>query len=140
MYKYLNTILPELVKETTAFFFNQKTGSFSKGTYALLEMYCADKNCDCRRVFLNVVHEETKQFIVQIAFGWESKEFYAKWFGCDEDYSCLEDMAGWEILQAPLGKKSVEMFELLMSHLKNDKDFIAKTKRHYQAFKKIINK
>src|ERR1035437_577266 len=51
------------------------------GPYALLEAYCDEPGCDCRRVFLHVLRAETRTLEAVIAFGWESRRFYAAWMG-----------------------------------------------------------
>ena len=50
-------------------------------SYGLIESYCNEPDCDCRRVFLNVLSERQKKVLAVIAFGWESEKFYAKWMG-----------------------------------------------------------
>ena len=46
--------------------------------YSLLEMYCDEPGCDCRRVFLYVMSSLTEQVVAVIAYGWENPEFYTK--------------------------------------------------------------
>ena len=50
-------------------------------SYGLLESYCNDKDCDCRRVFLAVLSRKNEEIMAVIAFGWASKAYYAKWYG-----------------------------------------------------------
>lgn len=52
-----------------------------KGEYGLVELYCDDLDCDCRRVFIEVLSHERRESIATIAYGWEDEEFYAKWYG-----------------------------------------------------------
>ena len=50
-----------------------------RGEYGLFESYCDEPDCDCRRVFINVVQPGTKGLLATIGFGWEGKAFYRKW-------------------------------------------------------------
>jgi hypothetical protein len=54
----------------------------SKGTYVLVENYCIDKKCDCRKVMINVVQIDNKSKILgTIGFGWEDEKYYSEWIG-----------------------------------------------------------
>src|SRR3989344_510036 len=57
------------------------------GEYFLTESYCNDDNCDCRRVFINIVHNQ--EIVATIGYGWEDLPFYEKWLG---DKSLAKDM------------------------------------------------
>ncbi len=39
--------------------------------YALIELYCDESGCDCRRVMFNVLAEERKELVAVIAYGWK---------------------------------------------------------------------
>ena len=39
--------------------------------YGLLESYCADPSCDCRRVMLNVMAREQRRMVATISYGFE---------------------------------------------------------------------
>ena len=53
-----------------------------EGQYGFLEMFCNERGCDCRRVMFYVVsdYDERKHVKAVIAWGWESRHFYKKWF------------------------------------------------------------
>ena len=40
------------------------------GEYGLIEAYCNEPDCDCRRVFLNVCSWQRGERIAVIAYGW----------------------------------------------------------------------
>ena len=63
------------------------------GQYSLLEMYCDEPGCDCRRVFFYVVSSLKADAEAVIAYGWESSEFYARWMG-DVDPNVMEQLCG----------------------------------------------
>src|SRR5690348_16197330 len=54
----------------------KKTGRIPKGTYAFLEYYCVEPDCDCRRVTLLVVNEKMKQKAA-ISFGLDQQGAFA---------------------------------------------------------------
>jgi len=48
--------------------------------YWLLEYYCDEPACDCRRVFLDVVADGWhSRVFASIHYGWETLEFYRPW-------------------------------------------------------------
>jgi hypothetical protein len=49
--------------------------------YGLIEAYCSDKDCDCRRVFLNIASRKKEEIIAVVTYGWETEVFYQKWIG-----------------------------------------------------------
>jgi len=49
--------------------------------YGLLESYCDEEDCDCRRVFFNVAARKRDEIIAVVTYGWETEAFYRKWFG-----------------------------------------------------------
>jgi hypothetical protein len=54
--------------------------------YAYLEFYCEDLNCDCRRVFLQVIAKgQPGKIFASINYGWEKEAFYRKRMPWDPD-------------------------------------------------------
>jgi hypothetical protein len=47
------------------------------GEYGLVQNYCDDIKCDCRRVIILVY--KGKDVFATIGYGWEEYEFYRKW-------------------------------------------------------------
>jgi hypothetical protein len=62
------------------------------GTYAMVETYCTDPGCDCRKAMIPV-HLDHRH-VSTINFGWESPEFYARWYGGTLDDRTLAEMQG----------------------------------------------
>lgn len=62
------------------------------GAYAMVETYCTDLGCDCRKTII-LVHWEHRH-VSTIHFGWESPEFYARWYGAPLDDRTLAEMQG----------------------------------------------
>ncbi|PJA55177.1 hypothetical protein CO165_04950, partial [Candidatus Roizmanbacteria bacterium CG_4_9_14_3_um_filter_33_18] len=80
---YFLEYFPELFeRETRKVTLSEEMFGLPAGLYFLLESYCADKNCDCRKVMINVVLEDNIPNVSDtIGFGWEDEKFYSKWVG-----------------------------------------------------------
>ena len=104
------------------------------GEYFMIESYCNDKPCDCRRVFINILHK--KDILATIGYGWEDLKFYKNWIHDDD---LAEDVKG-PILE--LGgictKYSNDLLTLFKEVMLNDKVFIERLKRHYKMFKQSL--
>jgi len=110
-----------------------------RGYYGLLEMYCDDINCDCRRVFLEVYDWERQKSVAFIAYGWESVEFYRKWFRGD-DPEIIRDLQGPILNDAsPQSKYAPAFLKLVKDVVLSDPAYIARLKRHYQMFKEKVD-
>jgi len=110
-----------------------------KGSYGLIEMYCDDVNCDCRRVFLEVYDWERRKSMAFIAYGWESREFYRKWLRMDNP-TMIREMQG-PILNdgSPQSKYAPAFLKLVTEVVLSDPAYIERLKRHYQIFKEKVD-
>ncbi len=106
-----------------------------RGEYFFVESYCNDPDCDCRRVFLNVVHNN--DIIATIGFGWESLEYYREWM--DKEHA--KDLKG-PVLQTEgtNTKYAKEALNLIKDILLDDDIYIKRLKNHYEMFKEHIKK
>ena len=110
-----------------------------KGNYILLESYCDEVGCDCRRVFFNIFSERRMEFVAVIAYGWENPEFYAKWFG-DDDPLFIKELKGPSLnLASPQSELAPILLDKIMYVLK-DEYYIERIKKHYRMFKDLIEK
>ena len=92
--------------------------------YGLIESYCQEQDCDCRRVILTVVSKHRNKVEATISFGFDP----------------AGDMPGPFL--DPLnrqGKYADEVLDLVASLLRRDRDYVARLKRHYQIAKDIQN-
>jgi hypothetical protein len=62
------------------------------GTYAMVDTYCTDPGCDCRKTMI-LVHLDHRH-VSTINFGWESPDFYARWYGAPLDDRTLAELQG----------------------------------------------
>jgi len=108
-------------------------------TYGLIEAYCDELDCDCRRVFLNVISTNQKKLLATIAFGWERKKYYAKWMG-DNDPKTIRDIKGPVLNLASTQSKLAPALLKQIKVVLQDKNYIERLKRHYNLFKDKIAK
>ena len=90
--------------------------------YALVEAYCPDPTCDCRRVMLNVLprHQTTEDYLAAIGFGF------------DRD----GEMAGPYL--DPLNSQSRHaeaLLEIVGAMLETDTAYVARLESHYRQVK-----
>lgn len=126
-------------KETRSISILRDDDVIPKGTYGLVEMYCNDPDCDCRRVFLDVYDWERQKSMAYIAYGWANKKFYANWFGGD-DPKIIREMQG-PILNpgSPQSKYAPVFLQLVKNLALSDPAYVARLKRHYQIFKEKVD-
>lgn len=69
------TKFPEIAAVETRSLIIAKNKKIPRGIYGLLESYCDELNCDCRRVFINVVSQGLPaEILATISYGWETPE------------------------------------------------------------------
>jgi hypothetical protein len=107
--------------------------------FGFLELYCNDENCDCRRVMFDVLSKNRQKTVAVIAYGWESREFYAKWYR-QNDPEIIQQMQG-PILNP--GSHQSELASALLEKVREvlltDPAYVARIKRHYQMFKEKVD-
>ncbi|MGH7135544.1 MAG: hypothetical protein ACREHD_07375 [Pirellulales bacterium] len=88
--------------------------------YALLEYYCNERKCNCRRVMLNVLRESTMRSVAMISFG-----LYPDAVPVGPFLDPLHP-------QAPFAHEVLEMVEDLVL---SDARYVARLRRHYHLFR-----
>ncbi|MBW8003957.1 MAG: hypothetical protein FVQ80_18510 [Planctomycetes bacterium] len=97
--------------------------------YGLIELYCDEENCDCRRVFLNVISEKTGRILALINHGWESREYYVKWMG-DDDPLVIEDLKGPTLsISSPQSDLAPILLERVKQYVLKDPAYIERLKK-----------
>jgi hypothetical protein len=113
-------------------------GTLPAGVYEFVEMYCDEKDCDCRRVFFMVLSSRTQGVEAVIAWGWESRAYYAQWMGLD-DPEMIAEMQGPVLnLGSPQSQYATEILDLAESLLLSDPNYVDRIKRHYAMFRAKI--
>lgn len=131
-------LFPELARSETRTATVRNHLFLPDGDYALIEAYCNEPTCDCRRVMFNVYAAGSNKLLAVIAYGWESKSFYADWFG-KNDPAIIQQMQG-PILNpgSPQSKLAPGLLQLVTEVLQ-DKAYLARLQRHYALFKQALN-
>lgn len=137
-YAPLYEILPELARSETRSATVRNSPILPDGEYILIEAYCNDPTCDCRRVMFNVCTAGSNKLLAVVAYGWESKSFYARWFG-KNDPVIIQRMQG-PILNpgSPQSKLAPALLQLV-SEVLQDKAYVARLQRHYALYKQALN-
>ena len=113
---------PDLgAKETrTVTVFRSRKG-IPAGTYGLIESYCPDPDCDCRRVMINVVERKRPgRFLAAISYGFDREA---------EDAGPYLDPLNEQCPYADALMRLVE--EVVLS----DASYVARLERHYDLVK-----
>lgn len=74
-----HNLLPKIAEKETRFATIRNDADIPDGDYAFMDVHCADKTCDCRRIFINVIQVNPnfiQQHIATISYGWEPFAFY----------------------------------------------------------------
>jgi len=112
--------------------------SLPDGEYGFIEMYCDERECDCRRVMVAVLRPRTgwSKVWATISYGWEDAGFYRAW----GPHSDPLEMQGPNL--NPLGPQSryshalLELFRTLIE----SPEYIERLKRHYAMFREAIGR
>src|SRR5258708_6497309 len=121
-----HTLLPELPVRTLTL---GKTADIAEGDYDLIECFCNEVSCDCRRVMIAVIARTTNQAVAYISYGWESVDFYLKWTGNLSD--AMECQGPY---LDPLNPQSANADIFLLhfqKYVMQDKSYMERLKHHY---------
>ena len=129
---------PKVAEKETRTIVSMNDSDLPDDEYGLTEAYCNEPNCDCRRVFFNVYSWQKRKVVAVIAYGWESREYYARWFG-DDDPQMLRELQG-PVLNtwSPQSKLAPVLLERVKWILQ-DRRYIARIKRHYKMFRSTVD-
>jgi hypothetical protein len=110
------------------------------GDYGFLEMFCDELGCDCRRVFFYVVSSRLMDVEAVIAYGWETREFYARWLRSENAQDIAELQGPVLNLFSPQSKLAPALLDLFEKVLLRDRDYIDRVKEHYRIFREKIDR
>lgn len=109
-------------------------GGLPTGRYTLLESYCADKRCDCRKVMVNILSKENNTILATIGYGWENEQFYIEWMHGDEEIG--KGLAGAYLepggLQSAYSQACLQLFKEIIA---TEPSYVDLLKRHAKIFK-----
>jgi len=105
------------------------------GSYAFLECYCADPECDCQLVRFVVIGQDGQEHAC-ISYGWNSKDFYDEAFpDCDHNFPG-PDFA----ILTPQGPHAKFFLDFFRNVLVKDRAYVERLKRHNVLFKQKAKK
>ena len=138
IFKYFIEFFPELAEKETRRITLRNDPQIPDGEYAFIDSYCEDKDCDCRRVYFDVlqIDPEYKRFhAATISYGWEDFDFYLSW-SPHMPSDMAKEMKG-PILQpsqqqSQYAQRFLELFEIKFLI---DQAYVERIKQHYALFK-----
>lgn len=140
-FQSLHNILPLLAEAETRSIIlvsNENEFDLPAGNYSFIEMFCNEKNCDCRRVIFSVFNDNQKIALANIGYGWESESFYKKW-NRNNDKTMARQMMKPSLnemtQQSEYARKILIMFNKV---LLPSTSYLARVKAHYLLFRKEI--
>jgi len=130
---------PEIAKaQTRSLSFSQNNPyGFPGGIYLLKDLYCVDRGCDCKSVYISVVNEQGES-LAMINYGWAPLKFYIRWLRGDEQMAKLfkgPSLEGAMTRQSAYAPKFLKIFKDI---IKKDKAYENRLKSHYALVKDII--
>jgi hypothetical protein len=137
-YQPFHEIFPEIAEKETRRITLRNDPELPDGEYYLIEAYCNEQQCDCQRVFFNVFSLQRQEVVAVIAYGWESPEYYAEWFG-KNDPAIIRDLKGPALNSASHQSELAPAFLEMIEWVLDDKDYLPRIKRHYRMFKATID-
>ncbi len=107
--------------------------------FGLLESYCDEPGCDCRRVMFSVVSQQRQEVVATIAYGWESAQFYTARFGTD-DPDDIQELQG-PVLNSMSPQSDIAPALLpYIAWILQDQAYVNRLKRHYAMYREVIDK
>jgi hypothetical protein len=133
---------PEVAeRETrTVFILDDSPYDLPPGPYTLIEMYCNEPGCDCRRVFFCVVSPHRRHALAVVAYGWENRDFYERWFG-HYDPEEIDVLKGPALnLASPQSDLAPAIMDMIQCTVLQDELYVERLKTHYKMFREKIDK
>jgi hypothetical protein len=109
------------------------------GDYGMVEMYCDEPGCDCRRVLFMVIARGCHKPIAYVNYGWESLRFYAGWASFD-DREVAKELRGPNLnFDRPQSEFAPAILSLIEEVLLQDPAYIERLKRHYALVRAAVD-
>lgn len=133
----LHTRCPELARTETRGFVIAAGGPVPAGTYGIIEWFCEDPGCDCRRAFLQIISErEPAKILASLNYGWETRAFYRRLLPFDPQ--APKEITDGSLNpinpQSPFAPALHRVFQNVVA----TPDYQARLQRHYQTFKATL--
>ena len=130
---------PEIARKETRSFTPLKKAELAGDEFGLLELYCDEPGCDCRRVMFCVVSQLRSKPVAYIGYGWEDEKFYMKRFRFI-DRDDVQELQGPSLnSMSPQSNLAPAILEAVAEVLK-DQAYVERLKQHYNMFRATIEK
>lgn len=136
-YSMFYDLFPEIAKEETRSLIVFNDSDLPPDVYALMELFCDEPGCDCRRVMFHIFSDNRKEFLAVIAFGWESDAYYAKWLG-EKDPELIRELKGPVLNVGSSQSRLAPVLLIKVKEVLGDKTYVERLKNHYRLFKEAI--
>jgi len=131
------THFPDLAARETRTVTMHGQGDIPDGEYGLVEFYCDEPGCDCRRVIFRVVSAPPDMRTwATINYGWETLAFYTRWMHGDAEMAAEMQGASLELF----GQQSQysQAFLKLVKVVLQDEAYVRRLQTHYRLFKETV--
>jgi hypothetical protein len=114
---------PDLAaKETRMITLFEQQGNIPPGSYGLIELYCPDPDCDCRRVIINIVEKQhPATFLASIGYSFDRDEPDAGPY-----LDPLNDQCAY----------ADDLLRMVKEIVLRDRRYVARLERHYATVKR----
>lgn len=141
-YQLFHDYFPEIAQRETRSIMLLEDHPFTgipAGNYGLLEAFCNEPGCACRRVMWMVDSEQASCVVAVVAYGWGSDRFYTQWFG-QANREMIKEMQGPNLnMASPQAPYAPAILDMLKQLIFNDKQYIDRVKSHYTLFRNKID-
>jgi hypothetical protein len=103
----------------------------------MVEWYCEDSGCDCRRVLVRITpSNDVRATWATINYGWEPASFYEKWTGSRE---MAEDIVGASLDPInPQSRYADAFLEVFQDSVAKNPSWPQRFAQHYELFKSTL--
>lgn len=136
MFKGFHDRFPEIgIAESRAI-----TQKEPEDTLLLLELYCDEVGCDCRRVLVQAhsareLHAGRPGLVASFGFGWETEAFYRSWSSSPLTDADLAELRGPALHpsspRSPAADHALVLFRIAL----DDPRYVERIERHYRMFR-----
>lgn len=132
-----HTKFPELAETETRMITTTNDPILPDAQYGFIESYCEKKNCDCRRVLINVISDKIKgKILATINYGWEDDAYYSKLLSIYDKKFLKGPYLDTLNPQSEYSKYLLDLFKQLL----HDTEYVKRFETHYKLFKSALTK
>ncbi len=121
-------LFPEEAKNETRAVTPVFPGKVTGHRYMLMEYFCIDPKCDCRRVMINVIDTENDMHVATINHAFEPPKPPFE----DEGQTFLD-------LMNPQSALSDDLLDMFKKMVADDEEYRQRLERHYKMWKSVVD-